>query len=98
MRTFDPKCAAVSIVPELSGAEKSAYVRKEMTKVQEMLDGAEDCKWIYQSLIDLGFLYRELGNDSFEGAILEDEYLGKLIQLDHLRSGRWNDLKRRIKQ
>ena len=98
MRTFDPKFAAVSMVPELTGAEKSAYVRKEMKKVQEMLDGAEDYKWIYQSLIDLNFLYRELGNDSFEEASRDDEYLGKLIQLDHLRSGRWNDLKRRIKQ
>ena len=98
MRTFDPKSAAGSIVPGLTGAEKSAYVRKEMTKVQEMLDGAEDCKWIYQCLIDLSFLYRELGNDSFEGASRVDEYLGKLIQLDHLRSGRWNDLKCRIKQ
>ena len=95
MRTFDPKCAAVSIVPGLTGAEKLAYVRKEMTKVQEMLDGAEDCKWIYQSLVDLSFLYRELGNDSFEGASRNDEYISELTKLDHLRSGRWNDLKRR---
>ena len=85
------------MVPELTGAEKTAYVRKEMTKIREMLDGAEDCKWIYQSLIDLSFLYRELGNEWSEGASRDDEYIGELTKLDHLRSGRWNDLKRRTK-
>lgn len=81
------------MVPELTGAERTAYVRKELTKVQEMLDGAEDCKWIYQSLINLNLLYRELGNDWLEEASHFDEYNNELTKLDPLRSGRWNDLK-----
>lgn len=97
MCTFDPKHAAESMVPELTGAERMAYIRKEITKVREMLDGAEDCKWIYQSLIHLSLLYRELGNDWVEEASHFDEYIDELTKLDPLRLGRWNDVKGQIK-
>lgn len=97
MCTFDPKYAAGSMVPELTGAERTAYVSKEIKKVREMLDGAEDCKWIYQSLIHLSLLYQELGNDWLEEAGHLDVYVDELIKLDPLRLGRWNDLKRQIK-
>lgn len=95
MSTFDPKYAADSMVPELTGAERMAYVRNEITKVREMLDGAEDCKWIYQSLIHLNFLYHELGNSWFEETSRLDEYIDELTKLDPLRLGKWNDLKSR---
>lgn len=97
MYTFDPKSATESMVPELTGAERTAYVRKELTKVREMLDGAEDCKWIYQSLINLSLLYRELGNDWYEEGSHFEEYINELTKLDPLRSGRWNDLKGQTK-
>lgn len=93
MSTFDPKYTAESMVPELTEAEKTAYVRKEITKVREMLDGAEDCKWIYQSLIHLCFLCRKLGNDWVEETSHVDEYIDELTKLDPQRSGRWNGLK-----
>ena len=97
MCTFDPKYATESMVPELTGAERTTYVRKEIMKVREMLDGAEDCKWIYQSLIHLSLLYRELGSDWVEEASHVDEYIDELTKLDPLRLGRWNDLKGQIK-
>ena len=97
MSTFDSKHVADPMVPGLTRAERAAYVRKEITKVREMLDGAEDCKWIYQSLIDLCLLYRELGNDWADEASHVDEYIDKLVKLDPLRSGRWNDLKGQVK-
>lgn len=98
MCTFDPKYAAESMVPELTTAERTAYVHKEIMKIREMLDGAEDCKWIYQSLVHLSFLYLELGNDGFEEVTHVDEYIDELIKLDPLRLGRWNDLKRQTKR
>ena len=97
MATFDPKCSEETMAPELTGAERTAYVRKEITKVQDMLDGAEDCKWIYQSLIQLNILYHEICNDWFEEASHVEEYIDQLTKLDPLRSGRWHDLKGRIK-
>ena len=97
MCTFDPQYAADSLVPGLSAAQRTTYVQKEIMKVREMLDGAEDCKWIYQSLIHLSLLHRELGSDWFEGASHIDEYIDELTKLDPLRSRRWNDLKGQIK-
>ena len=97
MSTFDPRYAALSMVPEITGAERMTYVGKEITKVREMLDGAEDCKWIYQSLIHLNILYHELSNDWFEGADHVEKYFKELTELDPLRSERWNDLKAQVK-
>ena len=93
MSTFDPKYSEKTIVPGLTGPEKTEYVRKEIIKIREMLDGAEDCKWIYQSLIHINILHHELCNDWFENASRLDEYVDQLIKLDPLRSGRWNDIK-----
>ena len=97
MSTFDPKCAEESMVPDLTGAERTAYVRKEITKIREMLDGAEDCKWMYQSLIHLNILHRRICNDWYEAASHVDKYIDELTKLDPLRLGRWNDLKGQIK-
>lgn len=85
------------MVPGLTGAERMAYLRKEITKLQEMLDGAEDCKWIYQSLINLNILYHELGSEWFEEASRVEEYIDELTKLDPVRLGRWNDLKYHFK-
>ncbi len=95
MCTFDPKYAAHSMAPDLTAAERSTYVREEILKVREMLDGAEDCKWIYQSLISLSKLYRDLGNDWIEKEDPIENYIVELTKLDSLRAGRWNDLRSR---
>lgn len=97
MSTFDPKCTEGTIAPDLTPAEKTAYIRKEITKIREMLDGAEDCKWIYQSLIHLNIFHHKICNDWFEPASHVDEYIGELTKLDPLRLGKWNDLKGQIK-
>lgn len=85
------------MVPELTGAERTVYVGKEINKIREMLDGAEDCKWIYQSLVHLNVLHHSICNDWFEETSRVAEYIDQLTKLDPLRSGRWNDLKRSIK-
>ena len=81
------------MAPGLTTIERLAYVRKEILKVREMLDGAEDCKWIYQSLIHLNHMYHELGNDWFEEASHIDQYVDELVKLDPMRAGKWKDLK-----
>ena len=85
------------MVPDLTTVEKMAYISKELSKIREMLDGAEDCKWIYQSLIHLNLLYHELSNDWFEDAGHIGEYIDEISKLDPLRMGRWNDLKSQFK-
>ena len=80
------------MAPGLSPEERLEYLSTEMDKIIEMLDGAEDCKWIYQSLIHLSMLYKASKGSlpSQAGQLLE--WVGTLKELDPLRAGRWNDI------
>lgn len=85
-------------------AEKEHYLRQEMESVRGMLDGAEDCKFIYQALLELAPKYAEVSkhkDDSQKDAVLADtseikEWLDQLRKIDPLRAGRWNDLGRSL--
>ncbi len=94
MSTFDPKYAADSMAPDLSEEERSVYVTQEIGRLQEMLDGAEDCKWIYQSLISLSILHKSLR--SRWPVVLSEigHWVDELTELDPLRAKRWADLRR----
>ena len=93
MCNFDPRYAKQSIVPNLSTDEMAEYITSEIDKIVDMLDGAEDCKWIYQALIDLSLLFQRLGGRWPEQAVDVEKWLGELERLDPLRAGRWTDLR-----
>lgn len=93
MCTFDPKYTANSVVPDLTEDEKSKYLSQEMERVQEMLDGAEDCKWVYQSLIQISFLRKSLDQDLSAPLEVARAWVDKLLELDPLRKGRWKELR-----
>ena len=97
MATFDPKYAAEGMAPGLTQTERLAYISKEIMKIREMLDGAEDCKWIYQALVQLNLLYHEVSDDWYEEASRVGEYIDAITKLDPQRSRRWNDLKDHIR-
>jgi geranylgeranyl transferase type-2 subunit alpha len=71
-----------------------------------MLDGAEDCKYIYQALLENGRLLglkkeeKGEGEDDEEGKKRRREemksWLEELRKLDQLRKGRWEDLGRKL--
>ncbi len=85
------------MVPQLIQEERSMYLSQEIQRVQEMLDGAEDCKWVYQSLIDLSILSRKTSQHAdapIEAIIL---WVDKLLNLDPLRRGRWEDLRESLR-
>jgi geranylgeranyl transferase type-2 subunit alpha len=77
------------------------YLLAEGEDLREMLDGAEDCKYIYQALLENG--RRLVGGVTGEG---EDDdgkrreemkgWLEELRKLDPLRKGRWEDLGRKL--
>ena len=94
MSTFDPKYAADSMAPDLSEEERSEYVTQEIGRLQEMLDGAEDCKWIYQSLISLSILHKSLRAKWPVGLSEIGHWGDELTKLDPLRAKRWADLRR----
>ena len=81
------------MAPVLTTTEKLSYVTKEIDNLLDMLDGAEDCKWIYQALIHLAVLYRDLGNNWPVQVENLEKWVQELQTLDPLRAKRWHDLK-----
>ncbi|KAI9804216.1 MAG: hypothetical protein M1825_001618 [Sarcosagium campestre] len=50
------------ILPNLSLVEKHKAVSHELAEIHEMLDGAEDCKWIYEALLQFSILVNDLSS------------------------------------
>ncbi len=40
-----------NIIPDLIPSEKKTHLVKQLDLLTDMLDGAEDCKWIYEALL-----------------------------------------------
>ncbi|KAJ5635744.1 uncharacterized protein N7484_009057 [Penicillium longicatenatum] len=92
LSVFDPATADRTMAPNLTTSERLAYLRQEIENIQEIIDGAEDCKYIYQALIECTVLVSKVTG------ILEEEdrdqilsWLSELKQLDPLRQRRWLD-------
>lgn len=83
----------------VTDGERVRYLEQEIESVKEMLDGAEDCKYIYQALLEYSRRRLELGGD----VDVEDTrkamagWLEELRKLDPLREGRWRDMERSMK-
>lgn len=86
-----------TMTPHLSSSERSEYIRSEIEEIQEMLDGAEDCKYIYQALIEYTLLASKVEGSLSTGdreQILS--WLSELKKLDPLRRERWIDLEKTL--
>lgn len=97
MCVFDPSMADRTMAPHLSTADRLQYLRDEVEAIQEMLDGAEDCKYIYQALIECTLLASKVAGSLTEtdrGQILR--WLSELKQLDPLRGERWLDFEKTL--
>ena len=84
------------MIPAITPEQSLVYLAKEFESLLEMSDGAEDCKWIYQSLIHLARLHRTLSN---KWPVQESQiriWIEELRKLDPLRNGRWNDLELQV--
>ncbi|CAG8899055.1 unnamed protein product [Penicillium salamii] len=83
--------------PHLSSSERLEYIRSEIEEIQEMLDGAEDCKYIYQALIEYTLLASKVeGSLSTEDREQILSWLSELKKLDPLRRERWIDLEKTL--
>lgn len=97
MCTFDPATSGQTMAPNLSQSERLDYVRQEIEEIQDMLDGAEDCKYIYQALIDCTLLASKI-----QGTMSSDDqqkvlsWISELKKMDPLRRGRWLDFERSL--
>ena len=87
-----------SIVPSLTIDEKVEYLDTEIEKLKELLPEADDCKWIYQRLLDLCLDRRTMMRDEPADTLATLlDWLDQLSKLDPLRNGRWKELDTRLK-
>lgn len=81
-----------NIVPEMDVSERLALINAQLDMLTDMLDDADDCKWIYQSLIDYHLLRSQLDGQPAAGVEELHTWLARLKELDPLRRARWDDL------
>lgn len=97
MCVFDPSMAGRTMAPCLGTSERLECLRDEIEAIREMLDGAEDCKYIYQALIECTLLTSKVaGSLSDEDRKQILSWLSELKQLDPLRRERWLDFERTL--
>jgi geranylgeranyl transferase type-2 subunit alpha len=98
MSTLSPRNPRESaIVLELTDLDQKRYCEQEVNFIKEILEDEEDCKWIYEVLLQYSTSYKSLQDD--DSIITDDdlrEWLSKLRSLDPLRSGRWTDLEKTL--
>ena len=94
MSTLDPSNhQSVSILDPCTNGDRLRYLEQELDNVKEMLDGAEDCKYIYQALLEYSQRYLEVETGNKKVTTMEmKEWLDELRKIDPLREGRWADL------
>lgn len=82
-----------TIVPDMSISERISFIGTQLTELREMVEGAEDCKWIYNALLDYTLASAKLQQREITEAERADvqEWLEDLT-LDDCRDGRWQDL------
>jgi geranylgeranyl transferase type-2 subunit alpha len=86
---------------DLDDEVRKKYLIAEGENLREMLDGAEDCKYIYQALLENGrrLVGRVTGEGEDDDERRKEEmkgWLEELRKLDPLRKGRWEDLGRKL--
>lgn len=85
------------MAPNLTNSERLDYLQQEIDAIQDMLDGAEDCKYIYQALIDCTLLSAKVkGTMSKVDKQNVAKWLSELKTLDPLRRGRWTDFEKTL--
>ena len=95
MCTFDQTLASQTIAPNLTNDERMSYVSTEIDNIIEAREGAEDCKYVSQTLIELVTLYSKLSDGQVppqaQNGTLK-KWFQELRSLDPKRRGRWDDL------
>ncbi|KAL0260429.1 Rab geranylgeranyltransferase [Diplodia seriata] len=85
------------IILDVDDELRAGYLEEELDSIREMLDGAEDCKWIYQALLETATALKAARQEDADLAAEMAEWLSQLKKLDPLRSARWDDLSKKLK-
>jgi len=99
MCTFDPEQATKSMAPNLTDEERLNYISAEREYIEEVLEDAQDCKWVYLALIESMLIESKMKGGLAQGDQSSmSEWLDELRKLDPLRKGRWMDMEQKLKE
>jgi geranylgeranyl transferase type-2 subunit alpha len=99
MTTLTDYVGHATITPNFTTEDRIEYVTRQLVNLKDMLDGAEDCKWIYNALIEYTLALCEMeerqpGVDEKADCVA---WLGEVRKLDPCRGGRWDDLENTLR-
>lgn len=79
------------VVPDLDPSECAMRIAREFANLEELLEDASNCKWIYAALLQYSVAVLALKTNATAADQLQ-HWLAQLRHLDPLREGRWRDL------
>lgn len=87
-----------TIASAMDVCEKTAYVRREIDRMEDLLDDYKSVKWIYEALLAYTLALERLEQRARSDAVSSDlrTWLTHLRALDPMRTGRWNDMEGQI--
>lgn len=86
------------ITPDFTNGDRVEYVQRQLETLRDMLDGAEDCKWIYNALMEYTLALAVMEGRDVQMAEKTDckAWLAELRKLDPFRTGRWDDIEKSL--
>jgi geranylgeranyl transferase type-2 subunit alpha len=99
MTTLTDDVGHATITPNLTPEERSEFVSRQLVNLRDILDGAEDCKWVYDALLEFTTALCEMEERRPVADKREEcmTWLAELRKLDPLRAGRWDDLENTLR-
>lgn len=94
MTTLTDFVGHATITPNFTPEERTEFVTRQLVNLRDILDGAEDCKWVYNALLEYTMALCEMEERRPRDDEKEDcrLWLTELRKLDPFRAGRWDDL------
>ncbi|KAI1174260.1 hypothetical protein F4777DRAFT_395170 [Nemania sp. FL0916] len=95
-----------TIAPNLTAAQKTAYLQQEIEFIKDLLQDFPEIKWPYEALLEYTLALRRLQPGARSKGENEEQdqdqdpnfWLANLRKLDAMQTGRWNDVEQDIKR
>jgi len=99
MTTLIDHVGHATITPNFTKSDRTEYVTRQLVNLKDMLVGAEDCKWIYNALLEYTLALCEIEKRQPRDDEKQDcsSWLTELRKLDPLRSGRWDSVENTLR-
>lgn len=99
MTTLVDAVGHATITPNFTADDRIAYVATQLASLRDMLDGAEDCKWIYIALLEYTLALSRMRSRQPRDEEKEEcrAWLAEVRKLDPFRAGRWDDVEMELR-